>query len=293
MAIDPTLSNTLAKQLLLQGIGLVQKIIPPLTDMLAEMAVSAVKNAFDVSDVCPSDLKMIQIIEKRNNLLKILNPTSKTIKSIIDILPIVSTTIEGIQLGITATEIAITSQKAALVAAIIPPAAFTVGPQTAALSTIQDVLDKKIKPTLLVTQIITASLELVLPIVYGIITKIIDMLNALDFKLIKCGSIFDPNQLDAVDPFLLKVYDQQKQQQTKTPTSYNKADTTYKGFQLSAITGSYSAGPSSPKIPQLKGIGKNVGGIIILETKWSFTTDPTPLIEELKFKIDKEQLKAY
>lgn len=293
MAINPTLSNTLARQLLLQGINLVKKVIPPLTDMLAEMAANAVRNSLGTLEDCPSTLTLNTIIEKRNNLLKILNPASKTIKSIIDILPVVSTTIEGIQLGITATEIAITSQKAALVAAIVPPAAFAVGPQTAALSTIQDVLDKKIKPTLLVTQIITTSLELVLPIVYGIITKIIDMLNSLDLKLIDCSAISNPDQLDAIDPFLIEVYIQQLQQQTKTPTSYNKADTTYKGFQLSAITGSYSAGPSSPKIPQLKGIGKNIGGITILETEWSFTTDPTPLIEELKFKIDKEQLKAY
>ena len=67
--IDPTLSNVLARQLLLQALGLAKKMVPPLTDMLSEMALSKVGDVFKTSDDCPSQLRMLQLIELRNNLL--------------------------------------------------------------------------------------------------------------------------------------------------------------------------------------------------------------------------------
>ena len=295
--IDPTLSNVLARQLLLQALGLAKKMVPPLTDMLSEMALSKVGDVFKTSDDCPSQLRMLQLIELRNNLLNVLNPVSKTVKSIKDVLPKISTVIDTINIAITATEIAIITAEGTLT--VTTPAA---GAQVTAINIAQKIVDN-LKPVLTVTEIITSSLELVVPIVDSIVTKIIDMLNALDLKLIDCGAINDPNQLKSIDPYFVKIYEAtkaqqaQQSQQAQTPSSsslsYTKANTTYKGFTLEAITGSYIAGPNSPKIPQLKGIGKNVGGITLLETEWSFTTNPVPLIEELKFKIDKENLIAY
>ena len=112
--IDPTLSNVLARQLLLQALGLAKKMVPPLTDMLSEMALSKVGDVFKTSDDCPSQLRMLQLIELRNNLLNVLNPVSKTVKSIKDVLPKISTVIDTINIAITATEIAIITAEGTL-----------------------------------------------------------------------------------------------------------------------------------------------------------------------------------
>lgn len=287
MAPNP---NLLGKQLLITGLNLSKNLIPPLTNMLVEMGIDKLGEMFSFPNDCVSNSKILELIELRNNILKPLNAASKIIKPLTEVIPKVNTTISTINATIVGLEAAIATIEVTLTSGVPPVAP---SPIVSGLSITKTAIEKT-KPILVNTNLTVSSLDFALTLVNNIITKIIDMLNAIDFQLKYCGTgIITNNTLKPVDPFLLNIHTQQKQQQTKTPTSYNKADTTYNGFQLSAITGSYSAGPSSPKIPQLKGIGKNIGGITILETEWSFTTDPTPLIEELKFKIDKEQLKAY
>jgi hypothetical protein len=288
MASDP---NILGKQLLIIGLNLAKKIVPTLVNIITEIGIKKLGEAFTFPNECVSNKRILELITLRNNILKPLNAASKTIKPLTELIPKVSNTASTINTALTSLDITIKLIEANL-ASGTPPVAPS--PVVSSLSIAKTAIENT-KPILVNTNLTITSLELVIPQVYNIITKIIDMLNAIDLKLKDCKPNMKNNTLKPIDPFLLKIYDQQKQQEikNKTPILFNKADTTYNGFQLSAITGSYSAGPTSPKIPQLKGIGKNAGGITILETEWSFTTDPTPLIEELKFKINKEQLKAY
>ena len=63
---------------------------------------------------------------------------------------------------------------------------------------------------------------------------------------------------------------------------------TYKGFVLEIETRAYT-----PKVDQNRAVGKNNQGIVLITTDYSFASDPNVLINELKFIIDRDNLKAY
>ena len=62
---------------------------------------------------------------------------------------------------------------------------------------------------------------------------------------------------------------------------------TYKGFVLEIETRAYT-----PKVDQNRAVGKNNQGIVLITTDYSFASDPNVLINELKFIIDRDDLKA-
>jgi hypothetical protein len=105
----------------------------------------------------------------------------------------------------------------------------------------------------------------------------IDILNKLDFFLKKCGATLAP-----LDQSLLDL-ETISNQQTSTPDT-----SSYKGFTLEIVNKPYN-----DKVSQKIGVAKNQSGIILLQTNPSFTTTPQVLIDELKFIIDRDNLKAY
>lgn len=62
----------------------------------------------------------------------------------------------------------------------------------------------------------------------------------------------------------------------------------YKGFRLEIETKKYT-----DTVNQNRAVGKNNSGIILIATEYSFASDPNVLINELKFIIDRDNLKAY
>jgi hypothetical protein len=65
-------------------------------------------------------------------------------------------------------------------------------------------------------------------------------------------------------------------------------DGSYKGF-----TFTIEEVPFSPTVNRIKAIALNQGGIPLLETPLSFTTNRQTLIDELKLIIDRDDLKAF
>jgi hypothetical protein len=65
-------------------------------------------------------------------------------------------------------------------------------------------------------------------------------------------------------------------------------EATYKGFILEIETKKYT-----DTVNQNRAVGKNTSGIIMIATEYSFASDPNVLIRELKFIIDRDDLKAY
>lgn len=117
------------------------------------------------------------------------------------------------------------------------------------------------------------NVSLALSALTGVVTTILDLLNTLDTLLAKCTDA----KLVPIDPTLKNI---RKFEQ--------EAPDTYKGFSLEIVEI-----PFNDKIKRKQGLAKNQSGIILLKTNPSFTTTPQILIDELKFTIDTQNLKAY
>ena len=70
-------------------------------------------------------------------------------------------------------------------------------------------------------------------------------------------------------------------------TESSLLDTTYKGFnfEIEEI-------PFSPTVNRKRALAKNSDNITLLQSELSFTSTPNILIEELKFVIDRDNLRA-
>lgn len=117
------------------------------------------------------------------------------------------------------------------------------------------------------------NVSLALSVLTGVVNTILNLLDTLDTLLAKCTDA----KLVPIDPTLKNI---RKFEQ--------EAPDTYKGFSLEIVEI-----PFNDKIKRKQGLAKNQSGIILLKTNPSFTTTPQILIDELKFTIDTQNLKAY
>ena len=62
----------------------------------------------------------------------------------------------------------------------------------------------------------------------------------------------------------------------------------YKGFRLEI-----EEKPYTDTVSQNRAIGLNQSGVVLIATNYSFASDTNVLINELKFIIDRDNLKAY
>jgi hypothetical protein len=109
----------------------------------------------------------------------------------------------------------------------------------------------------------------------------ISSLNTIDDFLTKCA----PNAiLEKVNEDTLKTVAIQSLIDTSSQTN----NALYQGFAITLEEKNYS-----PTVKQYRAVGKNNQGIILISTPYSFTTSPQVLIDELKFIIDRDNLKAY
>jgi hypothetical protein len=286
--IDP---DILADLFLTQALNLAKQVIPPLVDMLVDMGIQQLKNSLLPPGGCPPTYILDKLIAKRNNILSVMNPIGETMESIVKTLPTISTVVNTSQTAATAASVAIQIIETTLTSGIPPVAP---SPVVSGLSVAKTTLDKQVIPALTIANVTLSGLETTIKVVYNIVKKIIDMLNSLDLKINECTSPIQKsfNPLTPLSPFLAGIPAQVLADQPST-NQYDKYNTTYNGWKLVAVTGSYSENSTSPKLTRVKAIGKNAGDIVLLETDWSFTTNPQPLIEELKFRINKDNLKAY
>ena len=104
------------------------------------------------------------------------------------------------------------------------------------------------------------------------------LLNSLDTELNKCSNT---SGLTPIEPNLLNIASQVEQSQQTQNNSI------YKGFIIEVETVPYTN-----TVDRYKAIGVNSDGIKLIETPLSFTTNKQTLIDELKFIIDRDNLKA-
>jgi hypothetical protein len=284
---NPQSAKAVGDLLINLGIQLAVKVVPPLVKMATDAGIEALKGFFKQPEGCPANDKILELINIRNNILKVLNPTSKTLEALVKTLDVASTT-----LNITKNVVTISSQiiDAYILVApkVVPPL-----PVPPNIFTTKANIDDTLNPILNSLTNRVNITNIAVNIVYNIVIKIIEVLNAIDLHINECSDPNNPPQLTPIDPFVQSVFDKYQESLTSQVDIYTAYNTTYNGFTLEIVTGSYAPTASSPKLVTSKAVGKNFGGIPIIETEYSFTTTPQVLIDELKLRIDTENLKAY
>jgi hypothetical protein len=130
--------------------------------------------------------------------------------------------------------------------------------------------------------------------------ELICTIEALDASMIECASqppVDTPpekvnevklelarefeTQLTPISPAIISFIEQDVEEQDSL------LETTYRGFnfEIEEI-------PFSPTVNRRRALAKNSDGITLLQSELSFTSTPTILIEELKFVIDRDNLRA-
>jgi hypothetical protein len=260
----------------------IKLILPKLTSLAQEYAIGEFETAKAAAtspeqidelkqQFCPAPDQLQRLLDTRNNIvgqlnsigtkLNTLNFSIGGLQDITNILKNILSTVETAKL-VTST--------AAKIVPLIPGA-------VPALLNDLETIDDKILPLLEKNSGSINATSIPIAVVTSIINKIVNSLSQLD-DLIKLCS---PNStLDSLSDIIVQTANSQTQSDVN--------DGSYKGFsfQIEEV-------PFSPTVNRLKAIALNQGGIPLLETPLSFTTNSQTLIDELKLIIDRDDLKAF
>lgn len=231
------------------------------------------------SDVCPTEIRLNELITQRNNITVSLNNIGNRINQLGQSITGISNFL-NITLGIiTAIDTAsIIVSTAAKLVPLIP------GAIPAALNDAQTLIrkitfDREGNSKLLKTQGILSSSALVISIVGTYILSVKNLLEIIDLYIIKCQ--VNPN-IVPTSSTVNSISDAQRQaQQTINQITYN-------GFIIDI-----EEIPFTPTVNRRRALGKNQQGITLIQTELSFTLNSQTLINELKLIIDRDNLKAY
>jgi hypothetical protein len=255
--------------------------------LLAQQQLSGLK------DECPPEVE--KLIKIRNNIVEQADSIVKTINTISTTVVIASTgvnTLVGIIKGLKIARIG------ASVAAKLIPVGLP-GAVPAALNDFDAVIAEKtfdIEGNSKITPIVTAINGIAVPIalISFYISKFLSLISILDALIGDCSSngggsnggsnISDnPNLvLSPISEDLITIATTQDQAEQSPNLSL------YQGFILEI-----EVVPYSPTVDRRRAVGKNSSGIILIQTELSFTPVDQVMINELKFVIDRDNLKAY
>ena len=250
-----------------QAMVFADKMIPTLEKKLEE---------FDKG--CPTPEEIRKIIDIRNNITQQANSISKTLDKVTKTVNKTSATvntlvgiIKGLKIGKVAAS---TSLK------LIPLAP---GAASAALTDVDELITNKtfdIEGNSKITPVKSAldGVSVPLALISFYIANFIRILNLLDVAIENCQSEVT---LTPVSDELIEI----SEIQTQAEESPNLS--TYNGFVLEI-----EVVPYSPTVDRRRALGKNQSGIVMIQTELSFTPIDQVMINELKFIIDRDNLRA-
>lgn len=255
-----------------KGIQIKDQIEPQLTEKILNKLNSVANN------ICLPPNQLDPLITLRNNIVDQLNKIGLSLDIAIRTVGITNNTLNTL-LTIAA---GIRAAKPAAIAAAATPV--TGSPFASLVLNLNDILDRLKyddlgNPKL---QKIKVALDLSTPaisIAAVFIAQAIVILNSIDLILKRCS----PNStLTPVNEGLIQI----SQQQDQAETTINQE--LYNGFVIRI-----EEVPFTSTVKRRRAIGINQSGISLIQTELSFTTNPEILINELKFIIDRDNLKAY
>tara|TARA_R110000803_G_scaffold7938_4_gene25520 strand:- start:943 stop:1806 length:864 start_codon:yes stop_codon:yes gene_type:complete len=255
-----------------QAMVFADKMIPTLEKKLEE---------FD--EGCPTPEEIKKIINIRNNITQQANSISKTLDKVTKTVNKTSATVNTLVGIIKGLKFGKVAASAAL--KLIPLAP---GAASAALTDVDELITNKtfdIEGNSKITPVKSAldGVSVPLALISFYIANFIRILNLLDVAIEKCQSevTSTPISLTPVSDELIEI----SEIQTQAEESPNLS--TYNGFVLEI-----EVVPYSPTVDRRRALGKNQSGIVMIQTELSFTPIDQVMINELKFIIDRDNLRA-
>jgi hypothetical protein len=269
---------------------LLEFVVPAIVNLAFQIGMEKLDSITDeivLPEVCIPAAELQKVLEVRNNIIDKLNLASQTIEILTKPVDALNTVVNVSSQALQIIDIAI------LAAEIAIPQIPTAPPDTPSIAkTALIVLNKTkdLKPP--ITDKINIaknginSITSAVDYIDLILSQIINLLNAIDIYLLRCGGI-DPKdetkQLTSLNPYLTKVV-----QDANKVEALPEKNELYQGFLLEIIEEPYSS-----TVNRRKAVARNKDNIILLQTPLSFTTDTQVLFTELKLIINKNNLKAY
>ena len=262
--------------------------LPQALALLTEYGINQLQNALDRDELSPEELKAKfcptpeeteALILQRNNLAAVLNNVGTQLELILKGVEFAGQFVSATQNFFTAIKAIQTAINATAIP--IPFLNKFVGPIFRFLGPIaDDVLIKKDgTPRLPPIKNVITQISPPLVLLQALVLQCVNILDRLDDLISLCN----PNATltatsSAIDGIVA----------TQLIAENTETGNTYKGFVLEIETRAYT-----PKVDQNRAVGKNNQGIVLITTDYSFASDPNVLINELKFIIDRDDLKAY
>ena len=225
------------------------------------------------------NVQLPQIIEQRNNAVDYLNNTGKILDALtlsVDFGASFAGVLETLISIIRGASFAINQASKAI--PLIPGAVVSIVND---LNTIADTVTFKPDgtPNIPPLKITAAQVSPAFATVQSTIVRCVDLLDRLDILITLCN----PNvNLTGVSDSINNIYENELLAES------SENDGTYKGFVLEI-----ESRPFTDTVDQNRAVGKNKSGITMISTEYSFASNPQVLIDELKFIIDRDDLKAY
>lgn len=236
-------------------------LIPLLLLLLSEFGVTLAmvnKNKFLDKKQCPTNEKLLQIISRRNKIVTQLNNLYSFLNTVAQTTTLLTGFLEVLQLSITIAK-AVPAPAPAGVAAI--------------LISLENKLGKIIH--------VIAGISFTSLIAAATLKQIISLISALDSLIQQC-SIDNNVSLVAINNDILNASN------LANEAVYN-GNIEYKGFTL----GIQEDTQDNNKYVKRYAIARDVRGNIVLRGESSFSASTQILLDELKFQIDQQNLKAF
>jgi hypothetical protein len=287
VAEDQKPKFNIASIILKQGQKLAKLFIPLALNLVKQYGVDKLKEEIDKQDISPEELKeqfcsidFDTLIQKRNDAVGYLNQTGAKLDSLTFTVEfgagfgnLLQGLITRIKQGQTIANTAMSFIPFALPGAV-PAAINTAGTIADNLTFNADGTPKLPPITITASQVSPAVAS-----TQSVILKCVALLEQLDLIILFCN----PNAtLDPISDSINQVVE------TEKLAEESDNQTTYKGFVLEI-----EEKPFSNSVTQRRAVGKNKSEIVLIATEWSFASNPNVLINELKFIIDRDDLKAY
>lgn len=224
-------------------------------------------------------VQLPRIIEQRNNAVEYLNNTGKILDSLtlsVDFGASFAGILEDLVKILKGASFTI--NQAAKAIPLIPGAVVSAVND---LNTVADTVTFKADgtPNIPPIKITAAQVSPAFATVQNTIVRCVDLLDSLDVLILLCN----PNaNLTGVSDSINNIYE------NELLAEASENDGTYKGFVLEIETR-----PFTDTVDKSRAVGRNKSDIIMISTEYSFASNPQVLIDELKFIIDRDDLKAY